>query len=273
MKKSILFILTSFFTHLTFAQDLIVTKKNDSINCKIRKIETNLITFQYKPQTQVLESLIATSQVAYIQKNFFKDNPNITDSSNDQSSKLKISLSGGLSYRTAAIEKDLPEDITNHYKKQKWGNMINLDAIYYLNEKNGIGLKYLNSNYNASSIISLDTYYSIDEDVSIKFIGPIYSSQENYNKSTVFYNLGLGYLGYNSTAIIDFSNTVEATGNNIGFLVELGYDYAVSNEISIGANATYISGKINEFLIEGQTFEAEENIGNINLSIGIKFKL
>ena len=112
------------------AQDLLVTPKGDSLNCKITKEKSDLVHFTFKYENEIRYAIIPKKQIKYMKKNFFNFSevpPEKFKLKDTSYQKIRIGVNGGLSYMTGKINKNLSNDIQNYYKDLKTGYNIGFD--------------------------------------------------------------------------------------------------------------------------------------------------
>ena len=108
---TITFLLSLIATTIS-AQDLIVTEKGDSLNCKITKEQNDYIFFTYKDGDEIRSTLLKVGQIKYYEKYFYTLAEVPTDKleDTDKYSRLRVAGHGGWSYLTGIIGEDVPPD-------------------------------------------------------------------------------------------------------------------------------------------------------------------
>ncbi len=160
------------------------------------------------------------------------------------------------------------------------------DLTYFLNEPIGAGLKFgLFKSSNSLSNIYRDnadgsrSYGSMSDDVSVFFIGPAFTTRimAHDKRNAFLMNMALGYIGYsNDKVIID---KYKMTGNTIGLVFDLGYDFGLSENLSLGVQVSMITGTLTKYdWTDGFTTESVEldndeyeSLSRIDLSVGLRF--
>lgn len=287
--KNIL-LLIAFFTCLSpvFSQDLIVTNKRDSINCKITKIKKDNIYFTFRHKDEIRSTLLPAAGIKYYQLNYFKnvEVPREKVIGNQVYKHFRFGLNGGYGYRTNKMSSSIPSDFSDYSKKLKSGLQFSGDLTYYFTEPLGIGLKY--SSFKASNSMSdiyvedsggSRRYGNMSDNIGISFIGPVFSSRfSNKDKTNAFLmNIGLGYMGYkNNYTLID---PYKVTGSTMGMSFDMGYDFKVSSNLILGVQLSAISGVLTTYkLSDGsatQNIKLEkenyEGLARLELSLGLRF--
>lgn len=270
------------------SQDLIVTNDNDSINCKITKVEPGNIFFTFKQGEEYNSTLIPISSVKYHQLEYFQQSEvpkeKLVGYQNYQ--HLRFGISGGFSYITAKVGESVFPDLVDYVKELKSGAHLGGDLTYYFAEQFGFGLKY----YLFSSSNNMDNIYIDDNEgnrrfgkmsdkLKTSFVGPTFSMRVfNHNKSNAFLmNLSLGYMGYSVDKVI--IDNYKMTGNTIGSSLDIGYDIGLSENLSLAFQISLIAGTLLEYEWDDgttkQTIKLEKNeyesLNRIDLSIGLRF--
>lgn len=201
--------------------------------------------------------------------------------------RLRLAVTGGYGYLTAPIASDIPPFMKPFLEDLKSGAFYGFDAAYYFTEKYGVGFRYYN--FNSSAMLQGNIYImkpdstlklgKLGDDVSISFIGPSFNSRylSPGRKHSFLYNIGLGYLGYNSKKVI--VDKFLMTGSTVGLLYEIAYDYSLSSDISIGVQVAYISGVLTAYDWNDGTTTKRVNLDNKNyegishldLGIGLRY--
>lgn len=272
------------------AQDLLVTPKGDSLNCKITKEKSDLVHFTFKYENEIRYAIIPKKQIKYMKKNFFNFSEVPTEKfkfKDTSYQKIRIGVNGGLSYMTGKINKNLSNDIQNYYKDLKTGYNIGFDFTYFNSENIGFGLIYslFRTSNQLSNISILDSVTGkfrtgeLKDDITLHYIGPSLCTRINsFNKKTSFIsNISLGYLSYqNSVTVID---NFKLNGNSLGLLWDIGMDYSIKKNLLLGIIFSYKFGTLSHvkykdgIQIRTLNFDQNEflNISRIDLSIGLKW--
>lgn len=291
MKKTA--ILTIFVALLGFSassQDLIVTTKGDSLNCKITKFKSDFIYFTMMQEGKILNTLIKTDEVVAYKKNYFAFSDIPLDKTrnlfNDYP-KLRIGALGGWSYLTAPISKNVPDDFEKYIKELKSGYHFGGNFTYFPANYFGFGLLY--TNFRTSN--QIDDIYIVNnetgevrtgklrDDVTVQYFGPAIALRANLPDSRVSMHLksSIGYIGYKNEAIvIDEFMLKSAT---VGLYSDMGVDIPIDRNLSLGIYMSFTIGFLTNYdYTDGTesrriTLEAEdyENISRIDLSVGLSW--
>src|SRR6056297_700770 len=92
------------------AQDLVVTALNDSLNCKITKMERNHIYFTFLFEGKVKGTRLPKDRIVYYEKDFFPTSE-LTEEDlvlRRDYSRIRINVTGGYSHLVAALSDNVP---------------------------------------------------------------------------------------------------------------------------------------------------------------------
>ena len=101
------------------AQDLIVTGKGDSLNCKITKIKSDYIYFTFKYENEIRNTLLPVGQIKFYKKDFFaKAEVPIekVKGFNMNYQRFRIGFFGGWSYMTAQVSSNVPSGFQDYIR-------------------------------------------------------------------------------------------------------------------------------------------------------------
>jgi outer membrane protein W len=265
------------------AQDLLVTSDGDSVNCKITQIKGEYIYFTFKSQKEVRNTFLPVGQIKSYQYGFYNPSsvksqkPQMTIDFKPKYTHWRVAANGGWSYRTAPIDKDVNSITKEYLKNLRTGLSIGLDASYFFNKMFGVGLKY--DLFKTSN--SFETPIGKAEDnISIHYVAPAFAMRL-YSKSNAncwFMSAGIGYMGYIDEGKSP-GQSVTIKGSTVGLSMDVGYDFAISNNWSAGVQLSLLSGVLYEMeeTINGVTEKKELEEGNyeglqrLNISIGIRY--
>lgn len=203
--------------------------------------------------------------------------------------EFRIAMQGGYSYRIASVAENTPPALKDYVNDLRSGYSFGLDAAYFVQPAHGFGLKYSRysskaslPNMRFSFIDGSVSYGTISDDIAINFIGPSYLSQFPLsNPAHVFFGgLSLGYMGYNDNSVVG-SHNLNIKGATLGAALDLGYDYAISKYITLGAQASLTGGTLSKLTMDygtsKETVELDEqnleSLSRLDLSAGLRFKI
>jgi hypothetical protein len=271
-----------------YSQDLIVTEKGDSINCKITNIKTDYIHFTFKYEKEIRNTLLPIGQIHFYKQNFYSKSEVPSDKIKNidgDYQKVRFTIYGGWSYRTAKVGDNVPSGLQEYIKELKSGYHIGGDFNYYFSENIGFGLKY--SMFRSTN--ELNNIYIVDEngqgrtgkvkdDITIQYFGPTLSSSfSSSNKKPRFITeFSLGYLSYKNKATVIDDFTI--TGGTLGLLLGLGVDVPINENLSLEFIFAYTAGTLNQYKYQDNmqttTIKLDkdnlESLSRIDFSIGLR---
>lgn len=289
MKRALLLIiLFASIWSSAIAQDLIITKQNDSIHCKISKVNDDYIYFTFKNENDFHSSLLAIKEVQSYQKDYF-ETPEVTEEKvigHQVYPKFRIAIHGGYSHMLASVSGDLSTEFQSYVKDLKSGFHIGGDVSYYFNPTVGMGLKchvFKSSNSMGDIYVEDDDgnrYYGIMSDkITTTFVGPTFSTRflDKKRANAFIMSVGMGYLAYVNKGV--FITELNIKGSTLGLTLDFAYDVAISENSALGFQISLITGSLSKLEVsDGQqtetlTLEAGsyENISRIDLSVGFRF--
>ncbi|MBC7866486.1 MAG: hypothetical protein H7X88_03030 [Gloeobacteraceae cyanobacterium ES-bin-316] len=267
------------------AQDLILTTKNDSINCKIVRVTTGEIVFVSKHSDEVIRTKLPVADVKLYEKDFYlsKNTSSLKVKKATMHDRFTLSVSGGFSYLIAKTSSEVPKDFKPYIKELKSGYHVGGDIAFFISENIGVGLKYVNFNTSNETYVTLiqpgQTKNGImRDDVTTHFIAPTFVARSiSMNQKTIF-NAGysLGYLGYSNDAVL--IDKFKITGSTVGMGFDLGIEQKISNTFGLELKLGAVIGSLGKVEISNGTSvqtktlakEERENISRIDISLGLK---
>jgi hypothetical protein len=263
------------------AQDLIVTKEGDSLNCKITKVETDYIYFGISKDGGVLNTLLPMPQITYYKYQFYTTSALPVDAKVDGPKdfpRFRLGINGGWSYRLAKVAESNSSEVDEYIKQLKSGISYSADVTYYWSKKAGIGAKYDVFKSKNELEDPSGQFIIASDDISLTFIGPYYSSRflTANKKNSFLLNIGAGYVGYNDKAF--FVSEYELTGGTVGLLIDIGYDIGLSKSFAMGFQLSLVGGTLTQYEIDNgfttQMIELDEDeyegLGRVNLTVGLR---
>lgn len=293
--KQILF--TSFFilsiVFLGHAQDKIITVENDTILCKVIRNNNHFISFmmnQQGIQTQgkldrlKLKQIIISTQEPYSKATIPVFN------------RWRVGLSGGLGYlvadikagKTAAMTLGLTQDQADEYYNQlTLGWQAGANIHYLLQPDFGVGINYRFFNSNADLWVTMDPHDGVNlyygkmvESMYVNYVGAsVFALQPLTANKKLLINsaISAGLTMYRDEASMLESKYL-LTGKAFGLTFDLGLEYFIVKNISVGADLNLFASKIRKMTLgDGNTSttmklskENYENISSLDLSAGLK---
>lgn len=278
----------------TNAQDLILTKDGDSLNCKISKIRGDYIYFSYFQKNEIRNTLIDVNNIKLYQYNYYsnseiKDNYSkidkpVSTNKNSNYSNVQLNVDGGIAIRTAKLPNDIPPSLKDYYRDMKSGLVYNFDIMFYFSEQWGGGFKYNSYNskseYNNYSLFYEDLKITSDlrDITTISFMGPIVSNRyiSRNNKNSFQTNVGIGYLDFKEESFFVIDNLI--TGNTVGLIYDIAYESKLNKNWALAFKFSWLIGSLTEVEVsnkfEKQTIKLKEGeyegLSHIDFSIGLR---
>jgi len=291
-RTSIAAIIVAFGMQLN-AQDLIVTKKKDSINAKITKLKKGIIYFRHMERDKLKKTQLSLAEVNDYQKSFY-ETPKIPSNakvkSGYESKRFRIAANAGFAFRTAKIEGVQDETVKKYIKRLKSGSNWGLNAHYFISERLAFGIKYnaFNSteaeNNLAASFPDGSTEIGLENSILINFVGPSLMTKllSANKKNALLLSTAVGYMSYKNEETVG-QRFLTSTGNTIGVSVDVGYDIGLTDYMSIGCVASWTTGTLRELEVKEngftttvdlvETVGVKEGLSRINISGGLRFYL
>ncbi len=207
-----------------------------------------------------------------------------------EDSKLKISLNGGYSRRIAIFDEDSMDPVLYmHNKKLLGGFSGSAEVTYFTSQTGGFGLKF--NEFRASNDELVTVTYDdgtqksgvMDETIDLFFIGPVgtYRKLSSFGERAFIFSFGYGVVGdLDKMLLIDDKYLIN--GFTTGYLLELGYDFTLSDHFAFGASMSAIAASLSSYNITDSDGQKEfvkldkdsyQGLMHVNLQIGIRYYL
>ncbi len=263
------------------AQDLIINADGDSLNVKILNIKEDRMSFVYKKNSQVKNFIVPLSRIKEYQKGFYKSTElTEKDLTVVKFNHVSIKFHGGYSQLLAKTSKEVPLNLTSYARALKSGSHFGADVAYFWSKTSGVGLKGVifksknETTYNAGFFNG-----PINDNITIAFVAPSYYAKAilNDGRSAFYTNISLGLMTYNNKG--SFGSSYKINANMLGGGLDIGFDIALSDYISINLGTGLVAGAFKTFNIDDTTTGAKqqktnqnpENISRLDVSGGLRF--
>lgn len=279
---------------LVSAQDLIVTAKNDSINCKIERDDFDFIYYTTQKDNQAISNKIKLSEVKNIRYNYNlnKINEQLTIGPTICLFKptwiLRAKLNLGLSYLTAKTLSTDDKELDKHLNGMKFGYQYGIGVYNFGVKSLGYGLTYkhyFNQNKNDEYLyidsVNGNRIGELSDKVNINFyaISLINKTSFFHDKMDLYLGVSGGYLHYKNNNI-RLSEMV-ITGNTFGIMYTVGVDYHLNYHFAVGADLNLLQATMRKYTYEinGTKITKSldksdyENISRIDFSAGLRYYL
>lgn len=291
MIKNTVLLLGFLFGNFVYCQDLIITQSSDSIKCKITKVRKENLYFIHKKNNRYQSSLIEKSKVTKYVFDFYPDDRIPKDSvpGYEEFPRHIIGINGGYSYDPGRVQSGLLLGFEEYTNDLRSGLHFEANYIYYYQKKFGFGLRVnfystnaLQNNVNGRDNLGNPVTATLSNDISVFFIGPSsairFLSKNQKNAFTI--KSSIGYTAYKDT--YEYVTPIITTANGVGVVSSLGYDFGLSEKLSLGfqiGGTTLLSKKIE--IDDGSTIfstklsNGERLIGGARLdfSVGLRYHL
>lgn len=289
--KIILFIsfFILFFISGIAGQDLIITNKGDSLNCKIIEIDNEKIQYSFISNARVINAWIRQDEVKYFSKGFYykEGADSIKELPKVLIPESRVTFYGGFSRLTGRTNSQVPFFLKSYMENLKTGYHLGASYNYYFTEWLGLGLqgsvfKTKNQIGNISLVYpnGLVRTGMIKDDITIAFLGPAVSARAYPNRIKSFFlfsDFSLGYLGYKNYATVVDDFIIKS--KTFGITWDAGIDFPAKNNIAVGIGISYHFGVLKYMEIDdGKTktiiilpFGQYENISRMDFSLKLNF--
>ena len=280
-KRIILFFLL--FCKIAYAQDLIVTKNGDSINCKILERKGPILIFETTSGKLKTKKGVNTNAILKTEKNYYFITNDI-----DKESNFVLNFGYNKSVLTKYYRETNIDIYDKYFSKLTNGRTVHLDMTYWVFKRVGARLSYDNY-YSTSSEDTMPMYnnngvlvnYFLQEDLNIHSLSPgicyrtpIFSHKNNLILSASYeYNMF-----FNPYSINDFNAEMQAKSSGVNFGASL--ERTINNHFNIGFNVKYRFSKIEniDFVYDGNfvnyIYDEEDKLNlnryDVGIIIGIK---
>lgn len=284
------FVVAVFLIGTTFAnsQDLIVTKKNDSIACKITKIKKEYLYFIFKNEGKFENTLISKNEVLAFEKGFYPTMKIPKDSipGYEQFSRHLLSINGGLATDPGKRDPNFLPGFEDYMKDLRTGYQVEFSYSYFLTEKLGIGLtaSYFSTNAQEENVQGTDGFNNpveslLSNDIQAFFIGaslPLRFFSRN-KKNAFIWNTSIGYIDYQDSYF--FVERTISNGQGFGTMSTFGYNFGINDNLSFGIQLGLVASYFRNIQVtnENTSFEVELSdnrpLGSsrVDFSMGIRY--
>lgn len=292
MKQIILLIFSLFVFGLCYGQDLIVTKSNDSIECKITKVKSKYIYFTYKKNNSYENTLIARTEVNDFLYDIYKDQEIPKDSipGYEEFPRHLFALNGGYSFDPSGNYGSLPPGFSDHFDELRSGRHFQISYTYFLDKWIGLGFSanFASSSAFSTGIQAIDNSGNIfndselDDEIEVTLVAPHFTVRflNKSQKNALILNTAIGYLSYKN--ITNLLSEVKTSGSGIGLSSTIGYDIGIIDNLGIGFQIGVVSAMFKTYEIKDEfgtseiEFDQNErpiNAARFDFSVGLRYCL
>lgn len=277
------FFLTFLCSQKSFAQDLIVTTKGDSINAEIVKVTEDFIQYVYMDGKKVVRVKSPKSDIRSFRYIYFSEKRTIEYTFDLNEAALRFAFSGGASWGTDGAPEDASQFFKDYTRKVNSGWSYKLEFNYFLKSRFAIGgmLENFITKAKIEDVTFTNTVTNesrvgvLSDDVNITYLGPLltYHIDTRKDNFTVFLGAGAGPVWY--TDEFERVDKAFASGNTIGFHLSASTDFILMNNLMLGFEVSATLANLNSYEIEDdngtQTITEANDITRVSLSVGIRF--
>jgi hypothetical protein len=268
MKKWFILLLFLGMTFLADAQEYIITKSGEKIDCKIQKVDSANVYFTYRWNGNTVNTMIARADI----KEYGSLSQYHADSvfnMNTGKISLRFCLFGGAGYLISSSPKILFTEQPDYINKMRLGLSYGGEISIFPKDIIGIGLKYLvfHSNNSSSSLL-------VEDNLITTFLGLSLSMKKAsaWKRANFIFGCSLGSLK-NSNIGNKLGTTMYVDGSTLGFTASAGLDVKVRSNIAIGVDLSVLGGNISKYNINGSSekLASPDNIIRTDLTGGMRF--
>lgn len=267
-----------FISGSVHAQDLIVTKKNDSIRCHITKMEKGVIYYSYLKNGKLRNAKISKDETTSYQESYFKEKEKPKKHLPPGTpSPWRIVFKGGYSWMTARVNGHITSYLSDYAKDFKHGFHIGTEADYFFNDHIGLGGKFtFYKNRNEADIAG---YGRLRDNATCFYLAPTFITRfrDRSDRNTILIDASIGYFSYRDNGSAGWQSGI-LEGKTCGFQVGLGYERRVSESFSIGGEFSFLlaSKRWLKYKSGGSSsmirLDERENLSRIDVSLFVAFR-
>lgn len=265
------------------AQDLIVTAKGDSINCKITREKQDFVYFTYNNDGTATNTLLPLNEIVSYTRGHFTHSELPATHTNKQavSRPWRFAVQGGYSYQIGKLDPNVPADFRDYSNKLRSGFHVGADAARYFNDVLGVGLKVsLLKQSNQLDNIWVDDGSGrregrMGDDITVLFVAPTFATRyvSSNMRNAFVMNMSIGYLNYVNNAVLIDPFTMK--GGTAGAAFDVGYDIGIGKDFQVGFQLSYTAGALSRYKINGQQVELDKDsrlgVNRVDISVGLRF--
>lgn len=273
------------------AQDWIIKKTGETINCKIVDADALQITFTIPPKKK--KYILPKSEVERFEISNMEtllpewaiEKPKLAINSyavggdgkkaENRDKGFRVGIASGFSYLLAPVSNDVPSRLVEHVKKIKTGYNVKADVLYFFGRYFGMGPKYSVFKSKASTTPNTGYYfYTYTNDVALHIVGGHFTSRFSSRDKAVRFmgGVSLGCVSYRDRFSDGYrSNTL--TADAFGFSLDFDLDFRVYKSLYFGVTLDFVDVTLSENSYgNGQNGEPN-NLTRIDLSGALRVYL
>lgn len=261
------------------AQDLLVTIRRDSLNCKIGKLANDFYPIEFKVDNELMTGLIHKDSIMFFRKNLFRSIDDTRLRPWYPTVSLGINVGGGrqLSPQRVGLTEDFNPQMGSSSDRNQF--YVGADLTSFLTSKIGYGIKY-----HFRSMLG--------GDIQQNYIGPMITfrfwDDERKNHWITYFSVGYGRMVHNNAMIkigTKDPEPITLIANSFAGDIGMGYNLKLSPHLSTqfklsltlaypGFVKIYDYARINP---GGANLAPDisgycQNMNSLNLSVGLGFQ-
>lgn len=202
--------------------------------------------------------------------------------------RFRFAVNGGWSYIISTTDDYNDKILRDYYKDFKSGYHYGGEAEYFISKAIGFGVEYLRFN-TATDKIGIHATYNdgseeygyMKDNVTTDYVGLSFLVRHlsRSRKHTIIMLLSYGYTRYNDDFI--FIDHYKLTGETVGSHMSLGYDYSLSENLSLGLSASLFEGFLTSYTLDDGSVKVKKKLNSDNylgfnhfdLAFGIRYNI
>jgi hypothetical protein len=293
-----------------FAQDLLVKTNNDSVNCKVVKQNSETVYFFTYQNNKEIMNAIPKSEIKSMVLNYYANSPAKQTYTIDSTGKRTVNTTTGrptarpakkvyesipgarfsanysATFLLAPIDPSVNSFLRDYIKELRTGNGYAFSFNYYGKKNMGIGLQYI-SFLSSHSLENVTAFYNnggsytgtLKDNINITYIGASFGFRYPManKKWRVLGDLGFGASNYTNNS--EFQGKTKITASTLGINTQIGFDYSLAENLSIGVIGTLIRASVREYVYDDGTTQMvvtlpegeSESHSRAEISVGLRF--
>lgn len=229
MKNFWIIVFILFFHEIVKAQDLIVRKNGDSLNCRLMKQDSAEVYFKMQIKESYFKTRLSKSHCSEIIPGYFADNnlmPKIS---------ARVGFHAGLGHLIRENPADVSGSYLDYLKKPYNGFTFDMDIIKFIAGNFGLGIKYNRFHSESEgSVINSDF-------ISGLIMGNLPVKK---NKGALYSSIAIGLLAGTEASGSGGYYTLVNRGYNKGLNFEAGFDFNLTRYMTLSFSLSYFNGSV-----------------------------
>jgi len=184
---------------------------------------------------------------------------------------FRIALQGGFSQLLAKTPENVAPQNRDYESALKSGANYGLDAIYFISNDWGLGVKFNQFKSSHSGLFyeipngASGTTVAATDNITHSFVGPSLSTKyvSANTKHTFVLAVALGYLGYVNDGGLN-GIPLKMTGGTFGSTLDAGYDFNITKSFALGAQISIVGGVLKSYTVSNGAMSTKVNLDDKN---------